>query len=107
MSEHTTTEAREMFSELVNRVAYGKERVVLTRRGKRLVAIVPAEDLETLGAPPQALVDPVLKALMDAPVDDEPETPEEAAAVQEAREDLAAGRVVSHEVMKRELLGRP
>jgi hypothetical protein len=41
--------------------------------------------------------------LRDAPVDNEPETDEERAAVAEAREDLAAGRAVSHEQIRREL----
>lgn len=40
--------------------------------------------------------DPLLHTLVAAPEDDEPESPEEAEAVQEAREDLAAGRVMSH-----------
>jgi hypothetical protein len=40
--------------------------------------------------------------LANAPLDDEPETPEEAAAVAEAWEDVAAGRVLSHaEVLRR------
>lgn len=51
--------------------------------------------------------DPVLRALESAPEDDEPETPEEAAAVQEAREDLMAGRVISHEEARRRLLEAP
>lgn len=45
-----STEARDRFSELLNRAAFGKERVVLTRRGKRLVALVLIEDLATLEA---------------------------------------------------------
>ena len=44
------SEAREDFSETVNRVAYGKERVVVHRRGKDLVAVVPIEDLARLEA---------------------------------------------------------
>ncbi len=40
------TEARSQFSELVNRVGFGKERIVLTRHGKPLVALVPAEMLD-------------------------------------------------------------
>ena len=40
--------ARKEFSELVNRVAYGKARQVLTRRGKAVAAVVPLEDLELL-----------------------------------------------------------
>ncbi len=51
--------------------------------------------------------DPVLRAVLAAPIDDEPETLEEAAAVQQARDDLAAGRVVSHEEARRRLLGEP
>ena len=42
------TEARAQFSDLVNRVGFGKERIVLTRHGKPLVALVPAEDLAEL-----------------------------------------------------------
>lgn len=41
-------EAREKLSEIINRVAYGDERIVLTRHGKALVAMVPIEDLEAL-----------------------------------------------------------
>jgi len=45
--------------------------------------------------------------LRDAPTDDEPETEEERAAVAEAEADLAAGRVVSHDEIRREFgLGR-
>ena len=40
------TEARSQFSDLVNRVGFGKERIVLTRHGKPLVALVPAEMLD-------------------------------------------------------------
>ena len=42
------TEIRQNFSETVNQVAYGKERVTVTRHGKALVALVPIEDLELL-----------------------------------------------------------
>lgn len=48
MSAMTTVEAREHFSDLINRTAYGKERVVLTRRGKDIVAVIPLEDLKLL-----------------------------------------------------------
>jgi hypothetical protein len=47
--------------------------------------------------------DPVLRAFLNAPEDDEPESEEERAAVEEAYEDLKAGRVVSDEELKREL----
>jgi len=48
MSAISTAEARKHLSEVVNRVAYGKERVVLTRHGKQLCALVPIEDLSFL-----------------------------------------------------------
>ena len=41
----TTAAARKNFSDLINRVAYGKDRVVLTRRNKPLAAVVPFEDI--------------------------------------------------------------
>lgn len=50
MAKISTVEAREQFSDVINRAAYGKERVVLTRRGKDLVAVVPIEDVHLLEA---------------------------------------------------------
>ena len=47
--------------------------------------------------------DPVLRAFLNAPEDDEPETEEERAVVEEAYEELKSGRVVSDEELKREL----
>jgi prevent-host-death family protein len=44
----STGAARDNFAEVLNRAAFGKERVVLTRRGKPLVAVVPIEDVEVL-----------------------------------------------------------
>jgi prevent-host-death family protein len=41
-------EARAAFATVVNEVAFGKERFVITRNGKRAVAIVPVEDLDTI-----------------------------------------------------------
>jgi prevent-host-death family protein len=46
----STVELRENLSEAVNRAAFGKERVVLTRRGRKLAGIVPYEDLQLLEA---------------------------------------------------------
>ncbi len=48
MSTKTVAEAREQFSDTINEVVYTKERIVLTRRGKKAVAIIPMEDLELL-----------------------------------------------------------
>ena len=46
----STVELRESFSEAINRAAFGKGRVLLTRRGKRLAGIVPLEDIQMLEA---------------------------------------------------------
>jgi hypothetical protein len=46
---------------------------------------------------------PLLRTLMEAPLDDEPETDEERAAVAEAREAVARGELMSHEEVRREL----
>jgi hypothetical protein len=51
----------------------------------------------------RATTDPVLRALLEAPPDDEPETEEERQAVQEAREELARGEVRTLEEVRREL----
>ncbi|MGI8331809.1 type II toxin-antitoxin system Phd/YefM family antitoxin [Actinomadura scrupuli] len=42
------TEARKDLAELVNRVAYGGERIPLSRHGKVVAAIVSAADLDLL-----------------------------------------------------------
>jgi prevent-host-death family protein len=39
-----TLEAKEEFSELINRVSHHKEHIVLTRRGKEIAAIIPHDD---------------------------------------------------------------
>ena len=44
----TTVAARQNFSDLINRVAYGKDRVLLTRRNRPVAAIVPIEDIELI-----------------------------------------------------------
>jgi len=50
VTELAVADARKNFSDAVNRVAYGKERVVLKRRGKGIAALVPIEDLEAIEA---------------------------------------------------------
>lgn len=46
--EIPVTQARAEFADLVNRVVYAGERVVVTRHGKPLAALVSAADLERL-----------------------------------------------------------
>lgn len=46
--EIPVTQARAELAELINRVVYGGEHVVVTRHGRPLVALVSAADLERL-----------------------------------------------------------
>lgn len=46
VSAVTVADARNGLAELLNRVAYGKERLVITRHGREIAAIVPVEDLQ-------------------------------------------------------------
>ncbi len=48
MTTVTTAEARKKLAEIVNKVAYGKESVVLTRRGEEIAALISMEELELL-----------------------------------------------------------
>lgn len=48
--EIPVTQARAELADLINRVVYGNERVVVTRHGKPLVALVSAADLAKLEA---------------------------------------------------------
>ena len=50
MLEMSTVEARENFSDMINKAAYGNQHVVSTRRGKPLVAVVSLNELEALKA---------------------------------------------------------
>lgn len=48
LNKITTADARKKFATIINRVAYGKESFVLTRRGEPLAALVSMEDLRLL-----------------------------------------------------------
>ena len=48
LNKISTADARKKFASIINRVAFGKESFVLTRRGEPLAAIVTVEDLKLL-----------------------------------------------------------
>lgn len=50
MTRLASGRVRQEFSETINRVAYGRERIMLHRRGKNLAALIPVEDLALLEA---------------------------------------------------------
>ena len=73
---------------------------------KDLIDCAPDDELLAIKRYVQYIVDmqdPVLKSLLNAPVDDEPLTESDIAALQEAREDIAAGRIISAKELYREL----
>lgn len=78
----------------------------IRKRIHQLVDRLPEEDLPAArrvleGL--QALGDPLLRALLEAPEEDEPISEEERAALREAEEDVRRGDILTHEEMKDEL----
>ncbi|WP_327358188.1 type II toxin-antitoxin system Phd/YefM family antitoxin [Streptomyces sp. NBC_01304] len=61
--EIPVTQARAELADLINRVVYGNERVVVTRHGKPLVALVSAADLERLEQAAEPVEDQVISAV--------------------------------------------
>lgn len=61
--EIPVTQARAELADLINRVVYGGERVVVTRHGKPLVALVSAADLERLEESQEPVEAPVIRAV--------------------------------------------
>ena len=44
----STTDARKHFADIVNRVAYGRKSIILTRRGVEMAALVSMEEYDLL-----------------------------------------------------------
>ncbi|MFZ4209579.1 type II toxin-antitoxin system Phd/YefM family antitoxin [Streptomyces griseoincarnatus] len=61
--EIPVTQARAELADLINRVVYGGERVVVTRHGKPLVALVSADDLRRLEEAEGAAEEPVISTV--------------------------------------------
>ena len=67
MSRLAASDVREHFADVLNRVAYGGDRVVVERRGKEMAAIVSLDDLKVLEAIEDRLdSDDALSALEEA-----------------------------------------
>jgi prevent-host-death family protein len=67
MRQYTIGLARSRFSEVVTEAAYGAQRVVLTRHGKSVAAVVPIADLELLQGLERIIdVEKARKALTEA-----------------------------------------
>ena len=46
MTHLPTSKARDHLAEILNKVAFGAERIILSRRGKDLAAVIPIADLK-------------------------------------------------------------
>ena len=82
------------------------ERAALRQNLKDLIDGLPERDLYAVKRYIQFLHyvdDPVAMSLAEAPLDDEPLTDEDIAALAEAEEDIKAGRLIPAEEVYREL----
>jgi len=86
MTTISAEKARNTFSDLVSHTAYSKDRVVVTRNGKKMVAIISMEDFE------------LLEKIIDR-LEDEIDAEEIRAALDEVRE----GKTVPWERVKKDL----
>lgn len=78
----------------------------LRKRIHQLVDRLPEDDLPAARRVLEglrALGDPVLRALLRAPEEEEPVSEEERNALREAEEDVRRGEILTHEEMKDEL----
>jgi prevent-host-death family protein len=83
MDEVPVTKARADLADLVNRVAYGGERIALTRHGRTVAAIVSADDLQRLEDGPAPTGDArlsVVESRFDGPGEAQPRASAPAAA---------------------------
>jgi len=80
------SKARNDFAEVLNRVAYRGERIVLHRRGKNVAVLIPVEEYEFL----ERLVE-------------EAEDREDREAIREARKEIARGETIPWEQVKKDL----
>lgn len=67
----------------------------------RLIDAVPEKELPAIARAIETTLDPVVRAVLLAPVDDEPLTDEERALVEEARAEAEAVGYLSHDEVKR------
>jgi len=42
----TLTEAKSKFSEIINRIVYQKEKIMITKKGKKVAVVIPMEEFK-------------------------------------------------------------
>jgi prevent-host-death family protein len=86
-------EARQRFSELLGRVRYGGETVILESSGKPMAAVIPVETYEKMMEEREAKFDAFQRSIEDRPRVSEPEAEADIAdAVASVRGNRAQGR---------------
>jgi hypothetical protein len=74
-----------------------------TQKAQALIKMLPPAKLAAVVALLEAIVDPVARAIANAPFDDEPITPEEAKALEESREWSKNNPGIPHEQVLAEI----
>lgn len=67
-----------------------------------LAKLVPAEDIPAAKRALESLLDPFSRAMLTTDYDDEPLTPDDAAALEQARAEYAKGETIPHAEILRE-----
>ena len=86
MTSFTTSEAKANFEDIITRAARGKERILLSRRGRDVAAVVPLEDLK--------LIESIRKKI---------ESQEDLKAARKSLKEFRNGKTISHEQLKKKL----
>ena len=82
------SEARDHFKTTFNRVAYGHERVVITRHKDEGVAIIPLEDLRLLEKLERRMEDAIDAEDVGKMIAENPRYAEESVPIEDLKEDL-------------------
>ena len=102
MKRIKTDQARAEFGSVVNRVAFGHERIVLERRGKPLAALIPMEDLRLLERLIEEEEDRIdLQRIRDSEAEPGPDIPYEQVRKELGLDALSSGSPSSSETRPR------
>jgi prevent-host-death family protein len=100
MARIKTDKARAEFGSVINRVAYGHERIVLERRGKPMAAMIPMEDLRLLERLIEEEEDRIDLAAIEAAIAEGGEEVSLEAFMKEIRADGQTGRSIGRRAAK-------
>lgn len=84
----TASEARDHFKSTFNRVAYGHERVVITRHKDEGVAVIPIEDLRLLEKLERQMEDAIDAEEVRRMISENPRYAEESIPIEDLKQDL-------------------